>query len=201
MASAQNPGATSKDGTMFKSKFGSIIILNLENYYQFSVSAKTALMAGGLWSIINGTEQRPSPPISDGDIENWDTKAGKAIGLLSSSVIPSISTSFSQFMEPVDPPSLWAYLKTYDRAKDIVYVTQLRDRFDTFKLDSDKIDVMEAYMKLKDLQTMLLETDKRVTDSNIKLKLVSGLPDSDFWHQIKVTVIKSGENLQEQSTL
>src|SRR5271167_2511698 len=99
-------------------------------------------------------------------------------------------------MEPVDPLGLWAYLKTYDHTKDVVYVGQLRERFDTFKLDSEKIDIMEAYMRLKDLQTMLSQTAKKVTDDDIKLKLVSGLPGTDYWHQIKVTVMKSDDDLQ-----
>ena len=112
-------------------------------------------MVGGLWSIVNETDLRPSPLISDEVIEKWDMKAKKVISLLNSLVILSINTSFSWFMELVDPSGLWAYLKTYDHIKDVVYVDQLRERFDIFKLDSEKIDIIEVYMRLKDLQTML----------------------------------------------
>ena len=83
---------------------------------------------------------------------------------------------------------------------DMLYVVDLRSKFDNFKFDLDKLSVIEAVLELQRLKTLLLTTSKKIDNSDIQYKLLSRLPTSDYWHQVKVYAITAEKDLQSTIT-
>jgi hypothetical protein len=77
----------------------------------------------------------------------------------------------------------------------MLFVVNLRNRFNNFKFDLERVDIMEAVLKLQKLKTLLSTIDKKIKDKDIKYKLLSRLLTTDYWYQVKVTTIKSDPNL------
>ena len=71
------------------------------------------------------------------------------MGIINSSVIESIYDTFEQFITPnIDLPGLWDHLKSYDQTSDMLFVVNLRNRFNNFKFDLERVDIIEAVLKL-----------------------------------------------------
>jgi len=153
---------------VFKSKYGSVTILDLENYPKFQQTCKTVLLSAGLWNIVTGVTPRPDDDDSLAAREKWDEKAGRAMGIINSSVIESICDTFEQFITPnIDLPGLWDHLKSYDQTSDMLFVVNLRNRFDNFKFDPERVDIIEAVLELQKLKTLLSTIDKKIKDKDI----------------------------------
>jgi len=45
---------------------------------------------------------------------------------------------------------------------------------------------MDGVLELQRLQTLLSRSTKRVSDEDLKSKLLSALPSTDYWHRVKV---------------
>ena len=107
MTTTQESSKSSKDSSVYNSKYRTITILNLENYPQFEKSCKTTLMSARLWSLVTRATPRPGENSSANAKEKWDEKAGKAIGILNSFVINLIRDTFKAFITlEIDLPRL-----------------------------------------------------------------------------------------------
>jgi hypothetical protein len=62
---------------------------------------------------------------------------------------------------------LWDHLKSYDQTSDMLFVVNLRNRFDNFKFDPERVDIIEAVLELQKLKTLLSTIDKKIKDKDI----------------------------------
>ena len=181
MASSNYSTTAKAENTYYQSKQGTVTILTLDNYPQFEVTVVPALMAGGWWRIFTGqwtcTEENQ---------DSWDQEAGKAIGLLNNCVIFAIRSTFQPFLVLIaNPISLWNHLKSYDTTTNPVLVNNLRKEFDDFSF-GEEVKIIDGVLELQRLQTLLSRSTKRVSDEDLKSKLLSALPSTDYWHRVKV---------------
>ena len=107
----------------YQSKFGTVTVLDLNNYPEFLQTIRPTLMAGGYWDIITGTRERPGDAT---EAAKWNVEAGKAIGILQSCVIPGILLTCGPYFTPLDPLGLWNHLATYDKSTNPIYVSRQR---------------------------------------------------------------------------
>jgi hypothetical protein len=49
----------------------------------------------------------------------------------------------------------------------MLFVVNLRNRFNNFKFDPERVDIMEAVLELQKLKTLLSTTDKKIEDKDI----------------------------------
>ena len=90
------------------------------------------------------------------------------MGIINSSVIESIYDTFEQFITlNIDLLGLWDHLKSYDQTSDMLFVVNLRNRFDNFKFDPERVDIIEAVLELQKLKTLLSTIDKKIKDKDI----------------------------------
>jgi hypothetical protein len=168
-------------------KGGTVTILDLENYPEFSMTCQTVLIANGIWGIVSGTEDRPQAAANRA---RWDERAGTALGILNSSVIPAIRSTFNQFLVPyVDPNRIWTHLQSYDRSNDPIYVNTIRAEFNSFTLDPSKTRILDGVLKLQRLKNLLATTNRSITDTDIKDRILASLPDSDYWRTARISVM------------
>jgi hypothetical protein len=197
MASSSESTTTSAkaESAYYQSKLGTVTILTLNNYPEFYTTVVPALMAAGWWRIISGDWNR-----TDENKVTWDQEAGRAIGLLNNSVIPAIRSTFQSFLVPTaNPVGLWLHLKSYDTTANPVQVNNLRQEFDDFSFDGD-VKIMEGVLKLQRLQTMLSGTRKQVSDEDLKSKLLSSLPSTEYWHMVKIKATEDQKDLNATIT-
>ena len=81
------------------------------------------------------------------------------------------------------------HLKSYDTTANPVQVNNLRKEFDDFAFDKE-VKIIEGVLELQRLQTMLSGTSKQVSDEDLKSKLLSSLPSTNYWHRVKVKATK-----------
>ncbi len=55
---------------------------------------------------------------------------------------------------------------------------------------------MALYYELKNLQTLLSETNVKVTDKDIHKKLLVALPATEYWHVVRVQCIEEEKGLE-----
>jgi hypothetical protein len=136
----------------------------------------------------------------DENKDTWDQEAGKAIGLLNNSVIPAIRSTFQTFLVPMaNPVGLWMHLKSYDTTANPIQVNNLRKEFDDFSFDKE-VKIIEGVLELQRLQTMLSGSNKQVSDEDLKSKLLSSLPSTDYWHGVKVKATEDQKDLKATIT-
>jgi len=75
---------------------------------------------------------------------------------------------------------LWNYFKLYDIIINFILVNNLRIEFDNFLFNKSKVKIIEGVLKLQQLQILLLRSTKRVIDKELKLKLLSVLPNTNY---------------------
>jgi hypothetical protein len=49
----------------------------------------------------------------------------------------------------------------------MLFVVNLRNRFDNFKFDLERVDIIEAVLELQKLKTLLSTIDKKIKDKDI----------------------------------
>jgi hypothetical protein len=59
---------------------------------------------------------------------------------------------------------------------------------------------MEGVLELQRLQTMLSGSNKQVSDEDLKSKLLSSLPSTDYWHRVKVKATEDQKDLKATIT-
>jgi len=84
-----------------------------------------------------------------------------------------------------NPIGLWNHLKLYDTTTNLVLVNNLRKEFDDFSF-GEEVKIMDRVLELQRLQTLLSRSTKRVLDEDLKSKLLSALPSTNYWHGVKV---------------
>jgi hypothetical protein len=110
------------------------------------MTCQTILIANGIWGIVSRTKDRLQTTANQA---RWDKRAGIALGILNSSVILAIRSTFNQFLVPyVDPNCIWTYLQLYDRSNDPIYINTIRAEFDSFTLDPSKTRILDNILKL-----------------------------------------------------
>ena len=75
---------------------------------------------------------------------------------------------------------MWNYFKLYDIIINFILVNNLRIEFDNFLFNKSKVKIIEGVLKLQQLQILLLRSTKRVIDKELKLKLLSVLPNTNY---------------------
>ena len=80
---------------------------------------------------------------------------------------------------------MWNHFKLYDIIINPVLVNNLRKEFDNF-LFGEEVKIIDRVLELQRLQTLLSRSTKRVLDEDLKSKLLSALPSTNYWHGVKV---------------
>src|SRR5579859_1819395 len=136
--------ATNTPKQHYQSKFGKVTILDLNNYSEFLQTVRPTLMAARYWDIITSIRKCPDDATK---AAKWNTKAGKAIGILQTSVDTHILPTCSPYLTPLNPPGLWKHLETYNKSTNPIYVNRKRQEFNAFSFDKD-LNVLEGLLKL-----------------------------------------------------
>jgi hypothetical protein len=71
------------------------------------------------------------------------------------------------------------HLKSYDTTANPIQVNNLRKEFDNFAFDKE-VKIIEGVLELQRLQTILSRTSKQVSDKDLKSKLLSSLPSTNY---------------------
>ena len=79
-------------------------------------------------------------------------------------------------------------------------VNNLRTEFDNFSFDELEVKIIDKVLELQRLQTLLLRSTKKVTDEELKSKLLSALPSTDNWHGVKVKATEDQKDLRATIT-
>ena len=115
--------ATNMPKQTYQSKFGTVTILNLSNYSEFLQTVRPTLMAARYQDIITSIRKCLANVTK---AAKWNTKAGKAIGILQSSVDTHILPTCSLYLTPLNPLGLWNHLVTYNKSTNPIYINRKR---------------------------------------------------------------------------
>ena len=74
---------------------------------------------------------------------------------------------------------MWNHLKSYDTITNPVLVNNLHKEFDDFSF-GEEVKIIDGVLELQQLQTLLSRFTKRVSDKDLKSKLLSALPSTDY---------------------
>ena len=74
---------------------------------------------------------------------------------------------------------MWNHLKSYDTTTNPVLVNNLRKEFDDFSF-GEEVKIIDGVLELQQLQTLLSRFTKRVSDKDLKSKLLSALPSTNY---------------------
>ena len=84
----------------YQSKFGTVTILDLDNYSKFLRTVRPTLMVAGYWDIITSIRKCLDNTTK---AAKWTTKVEKDIGILQLSVITDILPTCALYFTPLDP--------------------------------------------------------------------------------------------------
>ena len=115
-------------------------------------------------------------------------------------MIPEILPTCSPYLTPLNPLGLWNHLASYDKSTNPIYVNRLRQEFDSFSFDED-LNVSEGLLTLRRIQANLATLSNPLSDDALKAKLVSAIPESDYWRLIKVLALREDKSLMDTVNL
>jgi hypothetical protein len=178
--------------THYSCKWGKITILNGNNFQEFKRTAKAALIYGECWDIANGQELRPQGAAGGAAAgRDWDARARRALLILYNSVASSIQPSLDQYQDNIDPAGMWTKLQNYDRTRDAIYLSTLRQNFYR-EVFSPKSETVQAFAdKLQAYRPSLDD----LTDDSIKERLFQALPDEPLWQQARHFCLGNNKDL------
>jgi hypothetical protein len=110
MASQSTHASDSRLNEYYNYKWGKVLIFNGDNYPQFSVSYRGALVSSQSWAIIT-SQERELRGVGEAD---FNKRHNFAISIIFRSVHPNYLHLLEPFLNTSDPQGMWEKLKTAD---------------------------------------------------------------------------------------
>ena len=176
----------SNSNTTYVSKYGSITVLNRTNYATWKPDIQAVLLAANTYDIATGTA--PEPASGERRLD-WIKRRGITLNLLYMSTALEIRNTLTTYLDDANITGMWEYLKTLDLAQDAVYcLNQVRDfNLETFNKSTDTVESFAQ--RLIGYQLKLQDTEHRLTDAQMVLKLCIGMSSDSNWAATQHTVL------------
>ena len=125
MASQSTHASDSRLNEYYNYKWGKVLIFNGDNYPQFSVSYRGALVSSQSWAIIT-SQERELRGVGEAD---FNKRHNFAISIIFRSVHPNYLHLLEPFLNTSDPQGMWEKLKTADWGRDAIFIANIRAQF------------------------------------------------------------------------
>ena len=195
MASNSSTAAGLQQGAIYNCKWGNVTILDRQNYPTFASTCRTTLLAAGVWNIVQGTEAAPANLTTNE--KEWVTRRDRALQIMFKSTSKDIRETLDSFIENADAPGLWLHLATYNQATNELFVVKIMNNFhrDSYKPPNDTISAFAA--RLRKAQKTLAGTSNAISDQQLRLQLMEGLPDTNIWQTAKQFIVNQYPTFEE----
>jgi hypothetical protein len=181
----------------YSCQWGDVIILDWQNYPTFKSTCRVALIFAGAWDIVQGKEIAPAD-LNTTAGRDWAARRGKALQIMYNSTSAVIrTTTLESFMMNQDAPGLWNHLATHNPATNPLFIAEALESFynDSFTPPNDTIDAFAT--RLLKAQEAVAGTDHAISDRNLYIRLLSGLPNTSNWQTAKAFVINRNATFAE----
>ena len=176
------------------------VVLNSENYAEWSLYAELELGAVEGWEMVVGDE-RPPPNNASAEVKrDFKKRRAKVIHVFND----SIGQVFKHLIRDnlPDVAAIWtAIALAVDRSKDPIFVNNIRDTFNKEAFSPPEQTVLNFVDKLRALANKIRnveEPEQPYTDIDIKFKLLNSLPREDAnWQLAKSFCLTNEWSLQE----
>jgi len=197
--SSSSTAAATVSGTqpsIYCSKWGNVIILDRQNYPSFASTCRATLIVAGAWNIVQGTEATPTD-LTDDAGKDWSIRRGRALQIMFNSTSEGIRDKLDTYITDQDAKGLWEHLATYNQSSNTLFVTKVMESFhnESYKPPNDTIDAFAA--RLIKAQKLLADTEDKISDKNLRLRLIMGLPNTHIWQTAKQFVINQYSKFDE----
>jgi hypothetical protein len=194
MASRSTRAADSLPNEYYNCKWGKVLIFNGDNYPQFSVSCRGALVSSQSWAIVAGQEREPR---GNGGAD-FNKRRNLAISIIFGSVHPDYLYLLEPFLDTSDPQGMWDKLKTADRGRDAIFIANIRAQFakEYFDPVNQSIRILDSYRN----QIATTPAPNPISDEEAKQKLLQSLPagvGGEGWQTAKMWCIKEKLSYEE----
>lgn len=141
-----------------------------ENWTVWKFQVQVALKSRGYFDIVEGTIQRPVPPV---DTKEWDSKDAKAQEIIVSRLDEKVVTHILSCQKAAD---MWKKLKAIYEHQSQVSVHLLTQRF--FSLEYTEGNAAEFMSQLEDIKVTLKSLGEEISDKMVITKVLMSLPES-----------------------
>ncbi|MCJ1360066.1 MAG: hypothetical protein MMC33_010069 [Icmadophila ericetorum] len=170
---------------IYVSKYGSITLLNRTNYATWKPDIQAVLLAANAFDIVTGES---TPPAGGERRQDWIKRRGIALNLLYMSTSAEIRNTLTTYLNDCNVIGMWEHLKSLDLSNDAVYSLNLVQAFNLefFKAS----ETVEAFaQRLIGYQLKLQDTEYKLTDAQMVVKLCVGMPSDSDWAVTRLTVL------------
>lgn len=198
MASRSTRAADSLPNEYYNCKWGKVLIFNGDNYPQFSVSCRGALVSSQSWAIVAGQEREPR---GNGGAD-FNKRRNLAISIIFGSVHPDYLYLLEPFLDTSDPQGMWDKLKTADRGRDAIFIANIRAQFAKEYFDPANQSIRQFKRILDSYRNQIATTPapNPISDEEAKQKLLQSLPagvGGEGWQTAKMWCIKEKLSYEE----
>src|SRR6266513_177607 len=182
---------------IYTSKWGNVTILDRQIYPTFASTCRATLIVAGAWNLVQGTEAIPTDLTTENG-KDWSTRRGRALQIMFNSTSEGIRDTLDTFISNQDAPGLWTHLATYNQANNTLFITKVMEGFhnESYKPPNDSIDAFAA--RLIKAQKLLADTENdKISDNNLRLRLIMGLPNTPNWQTAKQFIINQYNTFEE----
>jgi len=181
---------------IYNSKWGNVTILDRQNYPTFASTCRATLIVAGAWNLIQGTEAMPNDLTTENG-KDWAIRRGRALQIMFNSTSEGIRDTLDTFISNQDAPGLWTHLTIYNQANNTLFITKVIEGFhnESYKPPNDSINAFAA--RLIKAQKLLADTEDKITDKNLRLRLIMGLLNTYNWQTAKQFVINQYNTFEE----
>ena len=180
--------SNSNHNTIYTSKYGSITLLNRTNYATWKPDIQAVLLAANAFDIVTGAQAQPA--VAGTLRQDWIKRRGIALNLLYMSTISEIRNTLTVYLDNYDITGMWEHLKSLDLSKDAVYCLNQVRAFNLEEFDK-ATDTIESFaQRLIGYQLKLQDTEHRLTEAVMVMKLCLGMPADPDWTVTRLTVLR-----------
>ena len=110
------------------------------------------------------------------------------------SVYYTLVFKIESYMEEQDAKGMWESLATLDRSNDLVYTGMLKEQFNAETLGTNE-SIQNYHGRLDFYRTQLMDTEFKLSDSDIRTKILFSLPDTPEWTQARQFIYHENQDL------
>jgi hypothetical protein len=175
-------------------KWGRVLILNGDNYTQFSQTCKAALISSNTWPIVNGTRRRAGNAQS---LKEWDELNARGAMIIFNSVSTNLQTSLGVEMDTQNTVAMWTKLSAYDRTTDSVFAGNLKAQFyaEAFKPESESLRTF--VLRLETIQAQLSNTTFALSERDMIDRILQAIPSTPQWQGQRQFCYRENLNLAQ----
>ncbi|KAI1002414.1 hypothetical protein K3495_g5789 [Podosphaera aphanis] len=193
-----------------QTSWGRVQIYNGSNYSQFKSSIKNVLEIACVWSIVAGDELKPvrkeDNDITPSEVGNWISRNERAMTIIVGSIDSIHRTDeFRAALATRSAAALWnEVLKLNGSPDGLLYTTFRIEFYDSF-FDPENSPLTDFYAKMREMQKMLLGTDRPITDADILERILMSIHEFPAervnWHGAEWQILPNKYTLKEAITI